>query len=130
MDARHTEVDAAPQRMYGRGKQHTMAANMATSSAGKGELDWSRKRRDTSSRGMASRPHERQMDTALVDQADWKLSLGPTCAARQAAEMPSVLLMHPQGSASCHSRADCHVAHEALRVTMRKSQSLSRKGRR
>ena len=47
-----------------------MAANVATVSAGRGELEWSRKRRDTSSRGMASRPHERQMDTALVDQAD------------------------------------------------------------
>ena len=51
-------------------KQHTMAAKVATVSAGRGELEWSRKRRDTSSRGMASRPHERQMDTALVDQAD------------------------------------------------------------
>ena len=56
----------------------TMAANAATVSAGSGALERRRKRRDTSRRGMASRPHERQMDTAFVDHADWKLSLGPT----------------------------------------------------
>lgn len=56
----------------------TMAANVAAVSAGSGALEHRRKRRDTSSRGMASRPHERQMDTAFVDHADWKLSLGPT----------------------------------------------------
>ena len=59
-------------------KALTMAANAATVSAGSGALERRRKRRDTSSRGMASRPHERQMDTAFVDHADWKLSLGPT----------------------------------------------------
>ena len=84
-----------------------MAAKVATVSAGRGELEWSRKRRDTSSRGIASRPHERQMDTALVDQADWKLSLGPTCTAKQAAEMPSSLLMQSVDAMTCHSKIDC-----------------------
>lgn len=43
-----------------------------------GERERSRKRRDTSRRVTASRPQDRQMDTALVDQADWKLMCGPT----------------------------------------------------
>lgn len=57
----------------------TIAEKVARVSGVRAELDRSRKRRDTSKRVTASRPQERQMDTALVDQADWKLILGPTC---------------------------------------------------
>lgn len=56
-----------------------MAANLATASADSCLLDRRRNRLETSSRGMTSSPQDRQMDTALVDHADWKLSLGPTC---------------------------------------------------
>lgn len=61
------------------GGQLTMVAKLATTSAERVVLDRRRKRLETSSLGMASRPHDRQMDTAFVDHADWKLSLGPTC---------------------------------------------------
>ena len=65
-----------------------MAANIATVSAGSCLLDRRRNRRDTSSRGMTPSPQDRQIDTAFVDQADWKLSLGPTCALQLVACLP------------------------------------------
>ena len=67
------------ERLHAGKQQLTIAEKVARMSAVRVELERSRKRRDTSKRVTASRPQERQMDTALVDQADWKLILGPTC---------------------------------------------------
>lgn len=69
----------------------TMAANLAMMSGDGCLLDRRRNRLETSSLGMPSSPQDRQMDTAFVDHADWKLSLGPTCTL----QLRASLLMMP-----------------------------------
>ena len=69
-----------------------MAANLATVSAGGCLLDRKRNRLETSSLGMLSSPQDRQIDTAFVDHADWKLSLGPTCTLQLKASLLMMLM--------------------------------------
>lgn len=56
----------------------TRAAKAARVSGDSGRRECNRKRRDCSRRLTGSRPQEAQMETALVDQALWKLMRGPT----------------------------------------------------